>query len=341
MVFSLVLIATLVLGTIPLIVADIKYRAPRADHGYSVIYVEETHNTIRAQLELNGDGPALYGRDIQLLDLIVEYQTGKTHRSESRTPLMPSDHRLHVLIQDVEGKRYQVPESLFPRPKTSPDASKENHLLSFEYTNSPFSFQVSRSSTGEVLFNVSATDFIFESQYLRLKTALPEDPNLYGLGEHFDSFRMPNNGYRRTFWGRDGGVWYDQNLYGTHPVYFEHRISGTHGVFLLNSNGMDINLDSKDGKSSLEYNVIGGVLDFYFLEGPSPVELSRQYAQVIGRPAMVPYWTLGVSIEEVGFAHKSMLTCRSSTSASLATVTGSRSPRLSQIILMPGSRWSK
>jgi hypothetical protein len=76
MVFSLVLIATLVLGTIPLIVADIKYRTPRADHGYSVIYVEETHNTIRAQLELNGDGPALYGRDIQLLDLIVEYQTG-------------------------------------------------------------------------------------------------------------------------------------------------------------------------------------------------------------------------------------------------------------------------
>ena len=29
------------------------------------------------------------------------------------------------------------------------------------------------------------------------------------------------------------------NLYGDHPVYFDHRgANGTHGVFLLNSNGM-------------------------------------------------------------------------------------------------------
>lgn len=202
-----------------------------------------------------------------------------------------------MLIQDFEGKRYQVPESLFPRPDASSHVAKQDHQLSFEYTESPFSFRVTRSSTGEVLFNVSAADFVFESQYLKLKTSLPPDPNLYGLGEHFDSFRMPTSDYKRTFWGRDGGVSYNQNLYGTHPIYFEHRTSGTHGVFLLNSNGMDINLESKDDQSSLEYNVIGGVLDLYFLAGPSPVELAKQYAQVVGPPAMIPYWSLGVSRE--------------------------------------------
>lgn len=74
--FFLILAATLLLGTVPLIVADIKYRTPRADHGYTVIYAEERDNAFMAQLELNGDGPGLHGPDIQLLGLYVEYQSG-------------------------------------------------------------------------------------------------------------------------------------------------------------------------------------------------------------------------------------------------------------------------
>ncbi|KAI1662704.1 glycosyl hydrolases family 31-domain-containing protein [Daldinia decipiens] len=45
--------------------------------------------------------------------------------------------------------------------------------------------------------------------------------------------------------------------------------------------------------STLEYNIIGGVLDFYFLAGSSPSEVSRQYAEVVGLPAMMSYWTFG------------------------------------------------
>ncbi|KAF3058062.1 putative alpha/beta-glucosidase agdC [Daldinia childiae] len=57
---------------------------------------------------------------------------------------------------------------------------------------------------------------------------------------------------------------------------------------------MDINIDQTDsGDQFLEYNIIGGVLDFYFLAGPSPSEVSRQYAEVVGLPAMMSYWTFG------------------------------------------------
>jgi hypothetical protein len=42
---------------------------------------------------------------------------------------------------------------------------------------------------------------------------------------------------------------------GAHPFYLDLRTSGNaHGVFLRNSNGMDVVLDS----GSLRYNVIGG-----------------------------------------------------------------------------------
>jgi alpha-glucosidase len=53
-----------------------------------------------------------------------------------------------------------------------------------------------------------------------------------------------------------------------------------------------INNTEEDGQY-LEYNVLGGILDLYFLSGPSPVEVSQQYAEVVGLPAMHSYWSLG------------------------------------------------
>lgn len=63
---------------------------------------------------------------------------------------------------------------------------------------SPFSFSISRSQTGEVLFDTAAASLVFESQYLRLRTSLPSDPFLYGLGEHSDPFRLNTTDYIRT-----------------------------------------------------------------------------------------------------------------------------------------------
>lgn len=77
-------------------------------------------------------------------------------------------------------------------------------------------------------------------------------------------------------------------------MYFDHRSSGSHGVFFLNSNGMDVKINNINGRHQyLEYNTLGGVLDFYFLAGPTPVAVSQQYAEAIGLPAMMPYWAFG------------------------------------------------
>lgn len=139
---------------------------------------------------------------------------------------------------------------------------------------------------------------MFESQYLRLRTSLPSNPNLYGLGEHSDPFRLNSTNYIRTLWSSDAyAIPAGSNLYGNHPVYFEHRATGTHGVFFLNSNGMDIKINNTNGKNQyLEYNTLGGVLDFYFVAGPTPVAVSQQYAEIVGLPAMMPYWGFGKQV---------------------------------------------
>ncbi|KAK3192886.1 hypothetical protein K4F52_001243 [Lecanicillium sp. MT-2017a] len=245
--------------------------------GYEASNVKTTDSGMTADLTLAGKACNVYGDDLKNLILQVTYET---------------DDRLHVKIQDKENQVYQVPESVFNRPGGS--SSADGNALKFEYTESPFSFKVTRKSTGDVLFDTSAASLVFESQYLRLRTHLPNDPYLYGLGEHSDPFRLKTEDYIRTIWNQDSfGIPNDANLYGAQPFYLEHRESGSHGVLFLNSNGMDIMINKADGGQYLEYNTLGGVFDFYFVSGPGPVEAVQQYGQIAGTPAMQPYWGLG------------------------------------------------
>lgn len=58
---------------------------------------------------------------------------------------------------------------------------------------------------------------------------------------------------------------------------------------------MDILINNtKETGQYLEYNTLGGVLDFWFFAGPSPIEVVQQYAEVAGLPAFQPYWGLGL-----------------------------------------------
>ncbi len=59
---------------------------------------------------------------------------------------------------------------------------------------------------------------------------------------------------------------------------------------------MDVEIRGDGNGASLEYNVIGGIFDFYFLAGSEtdPAEVSSQYAHIAGTPAEVPYWPFGL-----------------------------------------------
>lgn len=61
------------------------------------------------------------------------------------------------------------------------------------------------------------------------------------------------------------------------------------GLIMMSSNGMDVTLTN----DTMRFSIIGGVLDMYFLLGPSPFDVTNQLTQIIGRPALPPYWSLG------------------------------------------------
>lgn len=174
--------------------------------GYDAQNVSQTANVLSADLVLAGTACNVFGNDVEKLKLEVSYETGMFFRSDRLVPrdsLSRSDTRIHLKITDPSTPRYEVPESVFARPSSDFSASRATTQISFNYTTSPFSFAISRTQTGEVLFNTTSHPIIFESQYLRVKTSLPTNANIYGLGEHTEAFRLPTYNLTRTLWSRD------------------------------------------------------------------------------------------------------------------------------------------
>ena len=153
---------------------------------------------------------------------------------------------------------------------------------------------MTRKSDGVVLF-ASAPRLVFKDQYLELTTSLDGSASLFGLGESTQTDGLvltPGTTY--TLWARDTpAATFDQNLYGSHPFALEldKSTGAAHGSWLRSSNGMDVVYGSDGG--ALTYKVVGGVLDLFLFAGPSPAAVAAQYTLLVGRPAMMPYWSLG------------------------------------------------
>jgi alpha-glucosidase len=150
--------------------------------GYRASNVRITESGFTAYLDLAGAACNVYGNDVEHLTLGVEFQ---------------ADDRLHVEIRpryiSPENETWFIlPEELVPRP-SSEDQHSDNHLI-VSWSNDPtFSFTVERKDTGDTLFSTQGKVLVYEDQFIEFVSALPENYNLYGLGEVFRGFRLGNN----------------------------------------------------------------------------------------------------------------------------------------------------
>ncbi|RDX77258.1 Alpha-xylosidase 1, partial [Mucuna pruriens] len=284
--------------------------SPNIGQGYRLLSIQDApHGALVGLLQVKHKNN-IYGPDIPLLRFYVKHE---------------SENRLRVHITDAKNQRWEVPYNLLPREQ--PPALKQNIVWSrkknlvsvseysysgseliFSYTPDPFSFSVKRKSNGDTLFDSSSDEFnplVFKDQYLEISTKLPKDASLYGLGETTQAHGIklyPNDPY--TLYTTDvSAINLNTDLYGAHPVYMDLRNEGgmpyAHGVLLLNSNGMDVFYRG----TSLTYKVVGGVLDFYFFAGPTPLNVVDQYTSLIGRPAPMPYWAFGMLHFSLSYHH--------------------------------------
>ncbi|PFH47654.1 glycoside hydrolase family 31 protein [Amanita thiersii Skay4041] len=278
---------------------------------------------LTAQLQLAGPGCNAFGHDFK--DLTVEVTYEETSRPR-------------VNIRDTKNKQFTIPETIISRPGPSNVSLKNQSDLVFNYEELPFAFWITRRSqpSAAPLFDMRLSSLppptskliipddnsttlegfplVFEDQYLQSTSALPVGTNLYGLGEV-----VASSGFRRdvgqmggtvqTMWARDAADPVDENVYGSHAFYLEHRFnqdtrrSQSHGVFLMNPAGADILLLTPPGSniSLIQYRLIGGTFDFYFFSGPTPKNVIEQYGQFIGLPTWQPIWGFGFHLCRYGY----------------------------------------
>ena len=247
---------------------------------------------------------------------------------------MQAEHRLRVNIEPTyvdssNSSYYILPSELVHAPSDCPSRLTPDIDLEFSWTNDPtFSFVILRKSTGDVLFDTRGSVLVYENQFIEFVSQLPENYNLYGMGERIHGLRLGNN-FTATFYAADAGDPIDGNIYGNHPIYLDTRYyeiddstgertlvttqdvnaegnydSMTHGVYVRNAHGMEAIMNP----SNLTWRAIGGSIDMYVFDGPTQEAVTKQYQYgAIGFPAMQQYWMFGYHQCRWGYKNWSMV----------------------------------
>lgn len=193
---------------LPNILDPLAVDAQMACPGYFASNVKETASGLTALLSLIDHGCNAYGTDVEFLNLTVEYQT---------------TDRLHVEILPTfigaeNATQYIIPRGVVAKPGIEESNVKSD--LEFSWTNEPsFGFEITRRSTKDVLFSTKGKSLVFENQYIEFKSPLPDNYNLYGLGESLHAFRLGHN-YTKTFYAADAGATIDMYVAPlSHNIY--------------------------------------------------------------------------------------------------------------------------
>jgi alpha-glucosidase len=306
--------------------------------GYTASNVKRSEHGFSASLTLAGDPCNVYGTDIEDLILTVQFQSarkcivGPKINLEARTEILSNAiDRMRINIEpayidDSNSSYYVLPSELVYAPKIGHHSQEID--LEFSWSNDPtFSFVVVRKSTGDVLFDTRGSVLVYENQFIEFVSQLPEKYNLYGMGERIHGLRLGNN-FTATFYAADAGDPIDGNIYGNHPVYLDTRYyeidessgertivtdqdvsadgnyeSYTHGVYMRNAHGMEALMLP----TNLTWRTIGGSIDLYIFDGPTPNDVIRQYqGGAVGLPVMQQYWTFGFHQCRWGYKNWSM-----------------------------------
>ncbi|GFS15039.1 lysosomal alpha-glucosidase [Elysia marginata] len=265
-----------------------------ANYGsYTASNVTEYTTGITASLSRTDS--TIFPPDIKKLTLKIDFQT---------------ESRLRIKILDPEKSRFEPPVEV-----PSKAEAVEKPLYKVVVNESPFNIIVTRTSTNATVFDTTGmAPFIFADQFLQIGTRLSTH-FLYGLGEHRYKFLHQLDSWRKLVFWTHGYPPTEKNGYGSHPFYLNLEGAGSgklrdaHGVLLLNSNAAEAILQpyGHDAIGAVTFRSIGGVIDLFVLLGPSPLSVASQYAQVVGRPYMPPFWSLGFHLCRWGYNNSTKL----------------------------------
>jgi len=123
--------------------------------------------------------------------------------------------------------------------------------------------------------------------YMVEQLALDVDEYIYGLGERFTPF--VKNGQVVNMWNEDGGT-ASEITYKNIPFYITNK---GYGIFVDNEGDVSYEIASEKVER-VQFSVEGERLDYYVINGHTPMGTVEKYTQLTGRPALPPAWSFGL-----------------------------------------------
>lgn len=135
--------------------------------------------------------------------------------------------------------------------------------------------------------------------------SFPNSKHLYGLPEHASSTRLKNTvgtnaEYKDPYRLYNLDVFeYDLDvpmaLYGAVPLIVSQSLTtGTSGVFWFNPTETFVDIDEDPtGSKTSHWISESGIIDVFFIPGPTPAELYHQYSLLTGTVSLPPMFSLG------------------------------------------------
>jgi alpha-glucosidase (family GH31 glycosyl hydrolase) len=137
----------------------------------------------------------------------------------------------------------------------------------------------------------------FKEGGARIRAVFKEPTSFYGAGNRGRSVELPLGVPIRArnldinHYQLDESV----TLYGVVPLVYavSRRTMSTCGILVLNGSPMQITTKDQSDDISVTFETSDGGTRFFFLRGPTPADVLRQYYAVTGRPMLPPRFSLG------------------------------------------------
>lgn len=126
-----------------------------------------------------------------------------------------------------------------------------------------------------------------KQNYMAEQLLLDVDEYVYGMGERYTPFIK--NGQVVEIWNEDGGTASEQT-YKNIPFYITNK---GYGVFVGHAGDVHFEVGSEKVER-VQFSVRTEQLEYYILNGHTPKGTVQLYAQLMGKPALVPSWSFGL-----------------------------------------------
>jgi len=137
--------------------------------------------------------------------------------------------------------------------------------------------------------------FAFTDTSLRLMRPLASKERIFGLGERTGT--MNKRGQAFPIWNIDPHKGHNpqtETMYASIPFYLglSNAAGSAYGVLVDHTGRTEMDIGKTD-RNSVQMTVQGDSLVVYFLVGPGPSDVMRQYTELTGHMPLPPRWTLG------------------------------------------------